>query len=157
MALVRFLRWTLRCDPEETRRIYLRLAAGPETCACEPCLNFAAARSRLYPAAVLSLLDQLGIDHTRETEVMHFARLASGLHSYAGWFHLIGEIVEGGECWRVVEPGTRTLELEKVTGRFSLGFSSDRAIADPAFASHRVVQLEFSVDAPWVLSSPEPD
>lgn len=157
MELVRFRRWTIRCDPEETRRIYSRIAPGPEACGCEPCLNFAATRATIYPSAVRLLFGQLGIVPEREAEVMHFSRLVSGLHSYAGWFHLVGEITEGESCWRTVESGTRVLDLEQVTESFSLGFSSDRAIADPAFESRGVVQLEFYAEAPWVLPTPEPE
>ena len=100
---------------------------------------------------------RFGVDPTREAEVMHICRLPNGRHSYSGWFHLVGEIVEGGECWREGGSRTRVPDLETVTESFSMGFSSDRSIADAAFDTLPVVQLEFHAETPWVSSASEPE
>lgn len=86
---------------------------------------------------------------------MHLCRLPNGNHSYAGWYHIVGKLVAGGECWQNVAMDGRVADLDPITDYFSLGFSSDRSLAEPAFTSLPIVQIEFCVEAPWMISEPE--
>lgn len=157
METVRFLRWVLHVDPERTRESYSQIATGgAEECGCEPCENFAAARGSVYPPEVLELFERLGVNPMLEAEVMHLCRLPNGLHQYAGWLHLVGQIAEGGECWREAGPDSRTQDLEPVAESFQLGFSSDRAVANDAFDALPVVAVEFNAEVPWVAETEEP-
>ena len=157
MSLVRFGRWTVRCDVGKTRAAYALTTGCAEQCGCTICKNFVAARDSVYPAEVKRLFEELGIDIQRESEVVHSHRIARGRHSYSGWFYLFGTI-ESGRDARVPRGDLFALELEAAGDDFSLGFSprapSVRAAAP--FDSGPIVQIDFAVIAPWVLAIDEP-
>jgi hypothetical protein len=110
---IEFAGWTMDCDVGATRLAYAEMSiGGPEECKCLHCRNFAAARSQLYPPALLTLFEQLGIDPTRETEVYYLAPDGSDadgppetrMHLYGGWFHAIGNVVTDREEYEVLSP-----------------------------------------------------
>lgn len=153
-----FARWELECDPLATRELYSKRTTGSaEACGCLQCLNFVAARSRLFPSAALNLFEELGISPDREIEVSYNARVEAGKHHYSGFFHLIGKITNGVDASRQIAANAWTFDLEKVDERLQLGFTSRIALLDESFARLPVVQLEFQAIVPWLLSEPEPD
>ena len=152
-----FGRWGINADAESTRKAYASvLLGGPEECGCEPCLNFAAARAQIYPADVIALFEKLGISPNREVEIYHMARLASGKHLYGGWFHFVGSILSGADAAKQVAENLWQPDLERISQNFNLGFSSRVALARKTFAALPLVQLEFTAEVPWVLTTPEP-
>jgi hypothetical protein len=154
---VHFGRWQLEADPVATREAYASiLKSGPEECSCEPCKNFIAARERTYPAEVLALFERLGISFDREVEVYHMARMNSGKHLYGGWFHFVGSILSGADAFKQVTENVWRPDLEKVTEDFSLGFRSRVQLLRKPFEGKPIVQVEFTANVPWVISSPEP-
>jgi hypothetical protein len=98
-------------------------------------------KNEVYPAAVLELFGNLGIAANREADVSHFARLARGRHFYAGWFHFVGTILEGRDAAVQIAENTWQPDLEPVTDRFKLGFTSRVALVAKAFEGLQVVQL----------------
>lgn len=155
---VRFGRWEINSDAESTRKAYDSVSiGGPEECGCGPCLNFAAARTEIYPADVLALFEKLGITPNREVEIYHMARLSSGRHLYGGWFHFVGSILSGADAAKQVAENIWQPDLEGTSENFSLGFSSRLELVRKPFAGLSLVQLEFTAKVPWVLSSSEPD
>jgi len=154
---IRFARWELSCNPESTRKAYASIAKGaPEKCGCEPCLNFAAARSQIYEPAVLTLFEKLGISYDREVETYHLARLESGRHFYGGWFHFVGSIVSGDDAVKQISEKIWQPNLDEVSEFFSLGFTSRLALVREPFVALPLLQLEFTAKAPWVLGGKEP-
>jgi hypothetical protein len=148
MEQVLFGRWRLQCDREGTREAFARIEiGGPEACGCCHCRNFAAARSQVYPAEVLSLFEGLGIDSRKEREVYHLTPLESGLHLYGGWFHFVGRIEEEGK-----ELGKFDMES---TGPFKLFFHEKPALVPESFEGLPLVQLEFEAQVPWVIEEHE--
>ena len=88
----------IRYDREATAAIYAGLRNGwAEDCGCVGCRNFVAQRNVIYPASFRELLDQLGIDRSKESVAVADGPLANGLHHYGGWFCFIGEMVTAGE------------------------------------------------------------
>jgi len=157
MESINFGRWKLTCDPESTRKAYAVVPMGsPEECGCEPCLNFIAARQQIYKPDVLELFRKLGISHDREVEIYHMARLGPGRHLYGGWFHLVGSIVSGADAARQIAENTWQPHLEKTSDSFSLGFRSQIELVRPPFKNLPLVQLEFTVEVPWILDRAEP-
>ena len=142
-----FGQWTYDVDRDATALAYGRSAKGwADTCDCAPCRNFRAARSKAFPAGFVALLDQLGIDPTKDGEVYHNGRMAPFRHDYGGWFHFIGSLTESGDFPSV---------------RFEEGFTAWMCAASaPRLASLNgspVVQLEFHAESvPWLLEEPEP-
>lgn len=157
MKSVRIGRWEISYDTESTRKAYGAVpVGGPEECGCEPCRNFAAARTQIYPANVLSLFERLGISLDREVEVYHLARLSSGKHRYGGWFHFVGSILSGADAAKQVAENLWQPDLEVENENFSFGFSSRLGLVRKPFVGLPLVQLEFTAKVPWVLASPEP-
>jgi hypothetical protein len=119
---------------------------GADTCNCSGCRNFRLARAKVFPAEFIALLDQLGIDPSKDGEVYHNGQMAPGRHDYAGWFHFVGELTETGDFTPITLAEGFTVYLCPASA--------------PRLASLErlpVVQLEFHVvSVPWLLDEPEP-
>jgi hypothetical protein len=110
------------------------------------CRNWVLTRARLIPGELQQLLNPLGIPFDLDTEVYHNGRLASGLHSYAGWYHFVGRILAG----------ERENSPPLSFAPFSVYFASNCSLLPDAFAGQPVVQLEFTADVPWLSDIAEP-
>ena len=143
MTQITYRDWVLECDVAATRAGYETISkGGAESCNCAGCRNFITQRDSVYPAEVLQLFDQLGVNYKRDAETYQQARLGLGVHLYGAWFHFVGAIVQ--------EPiGPAAL------GDFTIDFIPHNALAAPAFANQTLVQIEITVKLPWVLSEPE--
>jgi hypothetical protein len=143
MTQITYRDWILDCDVEATRAGYETISTGgAETCDCAGCRNLLAQRGSVYPAEVLDLFNEFGVNYKRDAETYHMARLETGLHLYGAWFHFVGAIVK--------EPiGPATLD------NFTIDFIPDRSLAAKAFENQPLVQIEITVKLPWVLSEPE--
>src|SRR5258708_5745822 len=63
MTQITYRDWILDCDVEATRAGYETISAGgAESCDCAGCRNFLAQRDSVYPAEVLNLFDELGVN-----------------------------------------------------------------------------------------------
>jgi len=71
-----------------------------------------------------------------------------------GWFHFVGQIVDGADAWRETSDTTHLLEGEPFPGMTSIGFTSRLSQLPATFAGYPVVQLEFEAVVPWVTSAP---
>ena len=100
----------------------------------------------------------LGIDYQKAAEVYQTHRDDSGLHHYGGWFHFVGEIKSGADAWQQVGKDLNSFSghLERFTDSFSIGFTSRLALVRKPFQGKPLVQLEFAVQVPWVISDAEP-
>ncbi len=139
--------WRIEYDPDTTRAAYATLqAGGAEACGCDPCRNWVLTRDRLVPQELKELLGRLGVPLDRDAEVYHIARLESGLHLYAGWYHFVGRVLTGEL------DGAESIAF----GPFKVFFHSHPALLPEAFAGLPVVQLEFEAELPWLSGVPEP-
>ena len=148
MEKVVFGRWQISADPEETRRAYECIVTGaPEECGCAYCRNFVAARGHVYSKEVRDLFERLGIRFDRESETYDLGESECGLYLYGGFFHFVGVIESGRDA-------LEDMSLEPVTGRFSVGFTSQVALVPESFRNASVVQLEFLANVPWLIDEP---
>jgi hypothetical protein len=139
---------TIRYDREATAAAYRGVElGGADNCpvgdSCRDCKNFAAQRSSLYPAAFRALLEQLGVDPTKEEEVFTYGPERSGLIQYGGWFYFVGELVEGKP------PNGWQVGPENFYFHFS---TSHPSAAD--FPGRPVLAVFFDVRLRWVLAEP---
>ena len=148
-------RWTVEHEPSVTARCYADLPIGVN-CTCTDCLNYMAALDVAFPVEFRALADALGIDLRKPAELTHDGRDESGAHHVSGWFHIVGRICSGSDCWRAIGETTRVSELEPYATGMMLGFSSRNALVPGSFADQSVLQVEFETRVPWVLSEPEP-
>lgn len=158
MPEIVFAHWTLDVDVEATTAAYAQIQSGsPEVCGCLPCRNFSASRNRTFPDAIRSFLRLAAIPIDREAEIYHCGKVESGLHLYGGWFHFVGRIVSGADAYVPHDAQSWRFDLHDFSSIASAGVSSKTALVDPAFKDEAVLQLEFSVEIPWVLHAPEMD
>jgi hypothetical protein len=153
--------WIVRAQPDLTRSAYARVhSAGPERCDCIYCRNWVAAREQACPPAYRQLLERLGADWRLEDEVVHCARVADG-HRYGGWLWIVGEMIDGPKVYVPHSSGQGfEIRLQPLEGSLSVGVSARRPLsprAPDAFAGLPLLEFQFEITAPWVLTEPDPD
>ena len=143
---MRFGEWEYSPDHDATIVAYRRAKlGGADSCGCNGCRNFGAAREHVFPDAFLALLEQLGIDPRKDAEVYHCVRLGPGRHSYSGWFHFVGTLDKTGDFVHVdFGPDFKAWMCRATAPRL------------PTLKDKSVVQLEFDAEGvPWLLDEPE--
>src|SRR5438046_5879300 len=75
MTQITYRDWILDCDVEVTRAGYETISAGgAESCDCAGCRNFLAQRESVYPAEILNLFDELGVNSDVRRPHSHLPR-----------------------------------------------------------------------------------
>lgn len=151
--------WVLRAYVETTRTRYAKIKqSGSEHCGCDNCTNFSRARGEAYPPEVLTVIHSLGIDFKKESEVHYYGRTEIGLHTYRGWFYVVGSIEQGpqGEAERHFHQLGPTLKIG--LGRKSkYGYAEwETVLIAAGFAKFPCVEVDFYVDLPWLSDAVEP-
>lgn len=150
--------WIVQYDEKATRQAYNQIDIGdPERCRCEYCLNFAAAREKIYPEEVRKIFKKLGIDYKKEVEVYHLKRIKPGWHCYGGWFHFVGTIEEVVNKLTPIDVNGKPTDYAPINENFSWHFRSERDLANNAFSDQPLVQIDFDAKVTWVLETKEPD
>lgn len=149
-------RWRLSCAFDATIEAYRGMGAWQ--CDCTPCLNFTRLGGTMCAPALRETFLQLGIDHAKPAEMYHSHRLESGRHHYSGWFHVVGSILEGADCWAQTDLKGRSFvqSLERIEEHVSIGFSSRIALPAKSFSGHQLIQLHVGLELPWALDAEEP-
>lgn len=137
---------TIQYDRDATAAVYGSLErGGAEECGCVFCKNFAAQRSLVYPPSFRALLEQLGIDPSKEGEAFEYGPAEDGCHVYGGWFYLVGEMVAAGE------------RNSNAIGSHEFAFWLTTNCPDaPAFCGRPLLAIEFTSHLRWVLPD-DPD
>ena len=156
MDEIRFGPWRIACDVASTQAAYgARGQGSPEECGCRECRNFAAARDAAYPPAARALLARLGVTPIREAEIFHGGPAADGEHVYGGWFHIVGDLVEGADAKVQLSPTSGRIEFVPVARPFEVGFTRDTLLVPSDFPPEEsLLQVEFQTRVPWVLDEP---
>lgn len=93
-------------------------------------------REQAYSDAFCALLQRLGVDWRRDSEVHYIGKEAGGLELYGGCFHFIGRI-------------RQTSDRAVLLGRnLTVDFRTSLNDVPPEFAGKPVVQLNFEVAVP---------
>jgi hypothetical protein len=134
--------FTLDHDTPTTRKAYADIrAGGADTCTCAMCRNWVAIRDRVLPSEFRDLLDRLGIDYTKDGEVVHYSRRDDGLHYYDGWYHGIGVMLS--------EPTTEMAIIDGV--EIVIDWSNGTDLFFEQLRGYPFVRVSFSGFFPWVL------
>ncbi|GJL80120.1 MAG: hypothetical protein NPINA01_31090 [Nitrospinaceae bacterium] len=144
-------KWEIAADSLATRAVYEKIESGTG-CDCDHCKNFEKLGADVFPPEMHEIFRLLGIDFAKPVEVFRYCRLDSGLHSYGGWYHFIGSIVDGADCVQ-----NCSVELERISDKASFGFSRQASLVHDSFPDHPVIQLDIDIEIPWVLNETEPD
>ena len=164
--IINFGPWTVRAYVETTRRCYTKTKeSGSDRCECDNCKNFAKVRDQAYPPKALAAFDSLGIDFRKESEVHYYGRTPAGLHTYRGWFYLVGSIEHGPESWHHPPNGKPERRFHRIGPRFEVGlgrksgygFSEwETVLIAAGFAEGPCVEIDFYADLPWLSDASEP-
>lgn len=152
MKSMRYKSWEIEYDEMLTRQIYKKLISGPEKCVCDNCKNFLLARENFYPESLKEILNQLGIDYKKETELCYFNRIETGWHLYKGWFHFVGKFQKPPK-----DNDLRIYEMVPDFEDFAWSFFDKRDLVPEEFGNNPVVQLEWIGILPWVIDEEEPE
>jgi hypothetical protein len=139
----------VECDVEATERAYWSHSSYAAHCSCEPCKNYLVAREQVLPNTFVQMLKSLGVNHEREIEVYHCARLTNGKHLYEGWFYAVGKITKESE-WPFPEYG------DPEANPFGFSVSAKHAWLPASFKGVAVFTVDFFVHVPWLIDAPEP-
>jgi len=135
----------IRYSREATAAAYGHIESGcSDHCSCNQCRNFAKQNNTAYPPEFLNLLQQLGIDASKEADVHVSGPLEEGRCRCGGWFYLVGELVEKG--WSIAKAGKDLQCFFRECGTLS---------GSPAWRGHDLLALEFIVEIPWLLPADE--
>jgi hypothetical protein len=138
-----FRGWRLAYDAPATAKAYAATRPiGPESCGCSYCRNFIQARSQIYPNDLRLLAGIVGIMPLTETEVWEYCAVSEErptLRLYGGFFHFVGNVV--------ANPDVQSEEVR---------FSARRDLLPESFGSSPVVQVEFTLEVPWLLTDEPP-
>jgi len=136
--------WILECEVEETSKAYSIITQGSaEICDCLYCKNFSALTDDFFQGDFGKLLQNLGVDCKKDTEIYQFP-FDQGNYSYAGWFHCIGNIKQKGEV----------INLEN---ELKVYFIESNDLMFDVFKGKELIQIEF-LDAilPWMMNELPP-
>jgi hypothetical protein len=145
-------RWTIEHDPEATRACYAQVSEESQCARCQTDQNYLALRETDMPRVFWELLDALGIAFSKPAELQYPEPSAAQTLHYGLWYHVVGSIVSGSDCWKPSSAnGWTSYDGEEIAPGVSMGFSSNLALVDDAFANEPIVQLDFQLETPWVL------
>ena len=136
--------WVADVDVEATRRAYAEGHRGASVeCGCDECANYIAARDAgyIFPDEVAKLLSDMGVDLSRESEVVAGGKVGRDSVVYSGWFNLAGQLVSDSGGPTEVEPG------------FDLYPMEEGALVDDSFGEVPVFRIEFEVLSPLMDQS----
>lgn len=143
--------WKLEVDVEKTKDFYQSYHQITEGCECLYCKNFVNA-IEIMPKPVLDFFQSLGIDPTKEGEVSEYYEKEEGMHLYGGFFHIVGELISGPDCWVATSEEVSHLATNKMIeiNDFKFGFTHGISSLPEGFPKP-TLQLEFEGIIPWVL------
>ena len=143
--------WILEVDVERTKDFYQAYHQITEGCDCLSCKNFVTA-IKLIPKPVLDFFRSLGIDPTKEGEVSEYYEKKDSMHLYGGFFHIVGELISGPDCWVETSVEVSHLATNNMIeiNDFKFGFTYGVSSLPDEFPKP-TVQLEFEGTIPWML------
>lgn len=155
MSRLNIARWTVDVDRVATAKAYSAFTEGScEMCGCDPCRNFIAHRDVRFPDAVATFLRNAGIAGDREIETGYYGEVHDGVHLYSAWFHFVGRLLAGDDALIPHADGNGgSFDLAPINDTFSVGITSKLSLLADAFPRESTLQLEFTVELPWVIQA----
>lgn len=164
MESIEFHPWLLHYDYDATKTAYNNIKEGDAVrCGCANCKNYISTRDSAFPDSIKDLLLKIGIDYSKEFEVYHNCRLSSGRHDYGGIFHFIGKStllenidIDADNCSTLLTDNSDAKALE-INDSFSVSMINvENNYMHNAFAGKKIVEINFFIKAPWVITEKEP-
>ena len=152
--IFKFEPYVLDVDLEATRAFYSTAPLASEDCGCLGCRNYESAMDAL-PKETVSFFSQLGIEMKKPRDAYVNMTNADESVLYGGWYHISGQLIEGGIAWEPTAQGWRLGEKEiyTVLKSFRIWFKKECTLL-PDSLPPPAIELEFTADIPWVLDEP---
>jgi hypothetical protein len=158
MKIVNWREWSLRCDEEATERAYRAVTkGGADGCTCAYCRNYVQARESLYPAEILRLFSELNVDYRKEAEACQYNRVRPGVRLCGVWYHFVGNVLKGKDRVITLPSGATQMRPDRFTESLEIWFWERSDLAHASFKGLPLVQMDFTLEVPWVLDEPEPE
>ncbi|WP_108670005.1 hypothetical protein [Peribacillus acanthi] len=139
---MKFFHWEIEVDVEETKKQYEK---NWERCQCKDCHNFYKAFESLT-ATENQVFTDLGIKPSQCVHVSSFGETDKRLVLYHATYHFVGKIIKGKPV------STSEWKEDKVVKEGNLTFViTDELIFVPEGFSPPILQLDVSIELPWVL------
>lgn len=120
MTTIEIYPWKVTYDLEATRSLYAAAEDGEaDRCDCAYCQDFRNLRGQVYPLNIRTILERIGIDYQKESEVYHICKLEDRKHLYGGSFVFFGSVECLDQAYERSGPTYRDVE---VTPDFSWAF-----------------------------------
>jgi len=88
--------WSLFCDPAQIREEYSQFESGSaEECNCIDCQRFIDLREKAHPVEAVGILDRLGIDYHKESDLSYSGPIMPNGHEFTGSFEIFASVKEG--------------------------------------------------------------
>ncbi|MDB5126959.1 hypothetical protein [Mucilaginibacter sp.] len=148
---VKFRDWVFEADVELTQQTYANAqVSGAEECTCGNCKNYLAFRDNIFPDEIKTLFNELGINYTKESEIITDQKHQNGLYDTSGWFHFKGRILNGKNAYIPISDTGVTIELTQVADNFLIGFGPGNSLA---FFEDKdgLIEVMFQTNIPWVI------
>lgn len=151
---VQYREWEFLVDYESTKKHYDQIKGWANDCGCAECRNFAKNRQAVFPDEVLELFKELGIDYTKEAELVHI-ELETGEHLYNGWFHFAGSITKGADGKMPRGRDGHVIKVHEITENFEIGFTKEDLNIIHFEKGTGLVRVEFKAYLSWTIEEPE--
>jgi hypothetical protein len=130
-------KWDLEFDKEATELAFVHQSYD---CDCSYCQNFLASYHNL-PEDYFELLNKLGIDPAKPSEIIEYCKNNDETHFYGWWFHIVGNLEKTS---KISETST------KFNDKINILISDDNSLVAKDFPDP-IVQIEFFANLPWVI------
>ena len=151
---VNFHEWKFRSEVDETQKAYSSdLLIGAEACTCLDCRNLVAQRKKEYPLELCEFLEAVGVNPFKEAEVWSVGPLEDGRLFSAGWWHFIAEVEEEGDSEFKINQNKEG----KSSNWHLIITPGETKLMCKALPESPIVQIEYNVHLPWVLSEAYPE
>jgi len=149
MEFMKLGRWNIEVDKIRTKEFYSNHHEITEYCDCQDCRNYVSVCNK-YSQEVKQFFKCFGIDPIKEAEVYVCARNSDGSLLYGGFYHVVGNLINGEDFWIRTDKTSNYAEPYKLNNEFSYGFTEENALVPDGFPEP-VLQLEFITSLPWGL------
>ena len=139
MQVIEFNGWTFEVDRKATEAVYAAETASVDECGCSDCRRFDAARYDLLHPDARALLERLGVDVAKETELVNFGPDSNNRDIWSWLYNFVGRVVAVPE--QAEREGDRPFTT--LSSDFAIGFTSNVTLVSEAMRERGpVVQAE---------------
>jgi hypothetical protein len=150
---IHVLGWIIEVDREATITAYRQWQLSSQESADHYTLNYLSTFDQL-PIEFADILQTLGIDPTKPSEVCEVCENNDGTHLFMGWYHIIAKcIAESNDKMQTRVFPVDELGWNHIAGNCHVKLTEETHLLPKNFP-REVLQVNFTVNIPWVMDEP---